>query len=288
MSQETSPTVWRRWIAFEMRRLRADAEMSQAEAARQCGWSAPRISYIENAQRGVSVDDVERLLSLYEVPTDRWAPYLQAVEDSRGKGWWQRFDERVVPPWLSLFVGLEQGASEIRAYEALVVPGLLQTAAYAEAVVRADVVPQTEQQVRDLAGIRTARQRVLDREPSPLRLWAVVDEAALHRVADSPAVMADQLDHLASMAQRPNVTIQVVPFVTGVNPYSFGAFRVLGFPWEGDAGVVYTEHRDGAVFLEESHEVQAHVLVFQHLVTLALSPDETIATLRERAARLRP
>jgi transcriptional regulator with XRE-family HTH domain len=283
----SSPTVWRRWLAFELRRLRVAQGLSQAEAGKRCGWSGARVSYLENAQRSVSEADLEKLLPLYEVPTNQWATYMEAVEKSRGKGWWQRLHERVVAPWLSLYVGLEQGAAEIRAYEAVVIPGLLQTPEYAAAVERADVVPRTEAQVQERVQVRINRQRVLERETDPLKLWTVIDEAALTRVAGGPEVMAAQLDHLVEMAKLPNVGIQVLPFSMGVMPYATGPFYILGFPWASDPGIVYVEHRDGALYLEESHEVQGHVLVFQHLCTLALPFDDSVALLEERAERMR-
>lgn len=281
------PTVWRRWLAFELRRLREEAGMSLKAAAQACRWSASRMGYIENVQLALIEDDLEKLLALYGVPPDRWGAYFSAAAE-QDRGWWQRQGHGVVPPWLSLFVGLEAGASTIRAYEATVIPGLLQTPEYAAATVRADLVPQTDEQVAELTAVRVSRQRALARRPNPLRLWAIVDEAALHRVADSPEVMAAQIDHLIGLMERSNIQLQVLPFSIGVVPYTFGPLQILDFPWPTDPGVVYVEHRDGAVFLEEAHEVVAHSLVFQHLATLALPQDESSGMLRNLAARLRP
>jgi transcriptional regulator with XRE-family HTH domain len=279
------PTVWRRWLAFELRRLREEAGLSQQQAAQECRWSAGRIGYIENAQQPLIEDDLQKLLTLYRVPPERWGAYLSAAAEQQ-RGWWQRQGDGTVPPWLSLFVGLERGASVMRSYEAVVIPGLLQTREYAAATVRADFVPHTDGQVDELTTVRIARQGVLARRERPLRLWSVIDEAALYRVAGGPEVMAAQLDHVVAMGRRPNVTIQVLPYAAGVNPYAFGPFRLLDFPWPTDPGVVYVEHRDGAIFLEEPHEVTAHALVFQHLASLALPPEASAGVLRERAAIL--
>jgi transcriptional regulator with XRE-family HTH domain len=280
------PTVWRRWLAFELRRLREEAGLTQRQAAQECRWATARVGYIENVQQALIEDDLEKLLTLYRVPPDRWGAYIAAAAE-QDRGWWQRQGDGIVQPWLSLFVGLERGASVMRSYEAIVIPGLLQTRRYAEATIRADFVPHTSSQVEELTSVRLRRQQALDRRVTPLRLWAVIDEAAIHRVAGSPEVMADQLDHIVRAARRPNVTVQLLPYAAGVNPYAFGPFRLIDFPWPTDPGVVYVEHRDGALFLEEPHEVTAHALVFQHLASLALAPDESAEALRERAAILR-
>lgn len=286
MVQASSPTVWRRWLAFELRRLREARDLSQREAGKSCGWSGARVSYIENAVQNVTEDDLDKLLPLYEVSTDRWPTYHEAVEKSSGKGWWQRYDERIIPEWASLYVGLEQGAASIRSYEVIAVPGLLQTLHYAMSVLRTDLVPRTDAQVREEAEIRIARQQVLTRDSDPAEVWTVIDETALHRFPDDQQVMVDQLDHLAEMAERETITIQVLPQAR-LHGYTFGKFHILGFPWESDPGVVYVEHRHGAVFLEESYEVDSHSLVFQHLCTLAMDPDESIMTIRNLAEELR-
>lgn len=280
MVQSESPTVWRRWLAFELRRLREAAGYTQKQASGQCGWSASRLSFLENVQQAVTEDDLDKLLTLYGAPRDQWAPYLDAADRSRQKGWWQRYGERVVPEWLSLHVGLEQGAAQIRTFEPLVVPGLLQTPEYAAAVLRTDMTPRTEKQIAELAEIRTTRQQIITRDDDPTELWVVLDEVALRRTAGDRPTMAGQLAHLAAMAERPNVTVQVVPIAHGVYSHTFGAFKVFGFRWVSDPGVVYLEHRDGALYLEEPHEVEGHALVFQHLGVLALSPQDSLTMIR--------
>jgi transcriptional regulator with XRE-family HTH domain len=283
MVHTESPTVWRRWLAFELRRLREEAGLTQKDTSGQCGWSTSRLSFLENVQQGVTEDDLDKLLTLYDVPRDRWAPYLDAADRSRQKGWWQRYGERVVPEWLSLHVGLEQGASQIRAFEPLVVPGLLQTPDYAAAVLRSDMTPRTDKQIAELVELRTTRQEILTRNENPTELWVVLDEVALRRVGGDRPTMAAQLAHLAAMADRPNVTVQVLPIDHGVYSHTFGAFKVFGFQWVSDPGVVYLEHRDGALYLEESHEVEGHALVFQHLGVLALPPQDSLAMIRNLA-----
>jgi transcriptional regulator with XRE-family HTH domain len=280
MVATSSPTVWRRWLAFELRRRREERGLAQREVGKACGWSGARLSYIENAQQNVVEDDLDKLLPLYGVPEDEWPRFREAAERSREKGFWERYDERVVPGYVNLLIGLEQGAASIQSVDPVLVPGLLQTPEYTTALLRSDVIPRTEQQIARMVEIRQARQGALMREEGPLELSVVLDESALRRPAGGPKAMADQIDHLATMAERTNVTIRVMPFDRGVNVGMLGASRILAFPWDPGQGVVYIEYRDGAVYLDDAPAVDNHRLVFEHLCNLALEPEPSRAMLR--------
>jgi hypothetical protein len=189
-----------------------------------------------------------------------------------------------MPQSAPLFVGLEQGAAQIQSYEAQLVPGLLQTREYADAVARRGTAERAEDVIERHVELRMTRQAVLHREPDPLRLWAVLDEAVLRRVVGSPTIMRDQLRHLAEMASHPKITVQVVPYTHGAHPgMAAGPFHVLRFPWPTDPGVICVEHRSGGVYLEQPHEIDAHTVAFEHLCVLALSPDES-ATMIQNVA----
>lgn len=280
----SSLTVWRRWLAFELRHLRAEAGLSREDVERACAWEPTKLTAVEDAHQGVTPDDLDLLLPLYRVPTDRWAAYGEAADNSRGLGWWQRYEERDLPRWHSLYVGLEQGASRLRAYEPQLVHGLLQTADYAAAVIRRGPSPRAEEQVARLVNLRATRQAALTQAVDPLELWVVLDEATLRRVVGSTATMAAQLTHVADLAEcRANVTIQVLPFTAGAHGSAAGAFTILGFSWAADAGVAYGEYRTGAIYCEELREVEEHSLTFQQLCALALPPDESARLLRDTA-----
>jgi transcriptional regulator with XRE-family HTH domain len=284
VAEASSPTVWRRWLAFELARLRKEAGLDQKAVAKALRCTVGKVSYYETAERPVVVRDLDEvLLPLYDVPEERWPIYLQAAKDSRRKGWWERYDAATLPSWLSLVVGLEQGASQLRIYEAQLVPGLLQTREYADAVARRGTAERTEDEIARHVELRLARQAALDREPDPLRLWVVIDEAVLRRVVGSQGVMRGQLEHLAEMAQRPKVTVQVVPFARGAYPGMTGRFEIIGFPWPTDPGVAYVEHRAGALYLEEPREIEAHVVAFEHTSALAVSPSESLTMIRDAA-----
>lgn len=286
MAQTSSPTVWRRWLALELRRLRTEAEVTAQQAAKALRCTTTKISYMENAERGVQEADLDNLLDLYDVPDTRRDGYLQACRDSRRKGWWERYDE-LVPEWLSLYVGLEQGASRLRAYEPHVIHGLLQNADYAEALLRRYIEPRTDERVAQLVELRTTRQAALERDSDPLDLWLVLDEGALRRVVGSPAIMATQLRRVADAAERPNVVVQVLPFASGAHAGMRGPFALLNFPWDTDIGVAYVENHTRATYIEAPREIDAYGLVFQHLCALALPPDESIVLIQAAAEEYR-
>jgi transcriptional regulator with XRE-family HTH domain len=279
MAPTSSPTVWRRWLALELRRLRREANLGQKEAGNLCGWSGARLSYIEAAKQDAREDDLDKLLPLYNVPEDNWADYYTAAERSRERGWWERY-QREMPDYLSLFLGLEQGASVVQTYEPAVVPGLLQTREYAAAVLRHNVWPRTDQEITRLIDLRLKRQEILTRRDQPLQFSAVLDEAALRHVANDAPTMALQLEHLADMAELPNVTIRVIPFERGAQSYAQTNFTIFDFPWESDAMVVYVELRDQALYLEEQQDIKGFVLAFHNLWQLAPEEDKSLATMR--------
>jgi transcriptional regulator with XRE-family HTH domain len=286
---EASPTVWRRWLACELRCMRAAAGLEQKQVARALRCTVTKVSYFENAQRPVVPRDLDEiLLPLYGIPEERWPVYLEAAQEARKRGWWEDYDDDVLPDWFRRYVGFEQGAADLRTYEPQFVSGLLQTADYMAALTRGSPVDLTESQVAQRIELRLRRQEVLTRTPEPLRCWVVLDESALRRAAGGPQVMQAQLDHIVEVAQRPNVTVQVLPFSRGAHPGIGSGFTILRFPWGTDPGVVYLESGWSAgLYLEEPHEIEDHTLIFERLCTLSLDPDASIAMVRELAKEYR-
>jgi transcriptional regulator with XRE-family HTH domain len=176
-----------------------------------------------------------------------------------------------VPAWLGHYASLEQGAGALWSFEPLVVPGLLQTAAYAAAVERRGPGSISEAAVAEKVRVRLARQAVLVREPSPLALSVIIDESVLYRLAGDERVMADQLDHLVAAGDRPTIRIQVLPFTAGAFSAAFGSFTVLTSPGSAEPYIACTADRAGPHYLDRTHEVEAHIDLFRHLGDVALS-----------------
>lgn len=278
MAAPSSPTVWRRWLALELKRLRLESGLGQKEAGNRCGWSGARLSYIESAKQDVREDDLDELLPLYNVPEDHWSDYYEAAEHSRERGWWERY-QREAPSYLSLFLGLEQGASVIQTYEPSLVPGLLQTRDYAETLLRRDIWPRTDHEVRRLIDLRIERQKVLTRDEPP-RFTAVLDESALRHVAQDEATMKAQLDHIVSIAELPNVDVRVIPFQRGAQSYAETNFTLFDFAQATDAMVAYVEIRDRSLYLEDQQDIKSFILAFHNLWQSACNEEESLAMMR--------
>jgi transcriptional regulator with XRE-family HTH domain len=286
---EASPTAWRRWLAAQLQRLRAEAGLEQKHVAKALRCTVTKVSYFENAQRPVVPRDLDEvLLPLYGVPEESWPVYLEAARRSRQKGWWEGYDEAVLPEWFSRYVGLEQGASRLRSYDPQTVSGLLQTPEYAAEVIRCGSAGFTDQQIARRVELRTRRQTALTRSSDPLELWVVLDEATLRRVVGGPAVMRAQIRHLVAMSELPNVRVQVLPFDRGAHAGMAGGFTILEFPWPTDPGVVFVESGwSVGVYFEQQHEVEDQRLAFRKLSELALPPAESVATMAAAARALR-
>ncbi|WP_040684577.1 helix-turn-helix domain-containing protein [Nocardiopsis halotolerans] len=269
----SSPTVWRRWLAHELKRLRMEAGLSRKDVAAKLRCTPGKLHYIETAVVAPRARDLEEILfDLYQVPQDRREHYLQAARNARKRGWWEKQDDSVtVPKWFSLYLGLEQGASEIYAWETQLVPGLLQTRAYATALNESGTAELSEEEVRARVDIRMSRQQILDGE-EPIRFWAVIDEAALHRNVGGSEVMHEQITHLLEASQHPKVTLQILPQPSGAHTGMAGSFSILGFPASVDPGVIYIEYRTGSVYLEQPSEIKEHQIAFEHLRLAALKP----------------
>ncbi|MGH9210888.1 MAG: helix-turn-helix domain-containing protein [Acidimicrobiales bacterium] len=286
MTRTSSPTVWRRWLAHEMRRLRQEQGLSQAQVAETLGCRVPKISLIESNERSIQDADLEKLLALFEVPKEQHEQYGTAAKNARKKGWWEAYGPHTIPDWMELFVGLEQGASGLRTYQPAIFHGLFHTPEYAAAILRRGAIAaMNEEKVVRNVELRTRRQQALWRDVDALAVSAVVDEVVLRRTVGGPAIMRAQLEHVIDVVQKnDHVNLQVVPFEISVPPEAiYGPFTIVSFPSDHDPDVVYIEHRAGAVLLESVWEVDIHSLAYEQLQSLALSPDDSLAMLRRIA-----
>ncbi len=272
---EHSPTVRRRRLALELRRLREAARLTCEEVAEHLECSASKISRVETGRVSVSPRDVRDMLELYHVPTDQRESLVQLARDSRQKGWWHAYSD-TMQPQMATYIGLESAASEIRIYEVSLIPGLLQTEDYARAVIRAGMVNSPAEDIDRRVSLLMARQPALVRDDPP-KVWAVLDEAALRRQVGGSGLMRLQLEHLLAQAALPNVAIQVIPFAGGAHPAMGRPFIILVFPERVDTDVIYLEDLTSALYLEDIAEVDRYNVFFNHLRATALSFDDSAA-----------
>ncbi|MCX4760343.1 helix-turn-helix domain-containing protein [Streptomyces sp. NBC_01275] len=272
------PAVRRRKLGAELRTLRSRAGLTSGEAARLVGWHQSKVSRIETGTSGTKPADVRLLLDAYGVADPHLRELMLALAGSDGSGgrdhWWHAY-RGVLPPAYRDFISLESQASAMRTLETTVVPGLLQTPAYARAVTRAAVEGITEDQLDTLVEVRLARQEVLRGRP-PLELNAVLDEAVLRREVGGPEVMARQLDQLVEAARLPQVRLQVLPFRAGAHIGLTGPFVVFSFSSTSDLDVVVLDHLTSSLYLERKEDLQAYTEAFDALRAHALSTEESL------------
>jgi len=260
----SGPTVHRMLLGLQLRRLRDSRGVSREDAGYEIRCSESKISRLELGRVSFKERDVEDLLTLYGVVDAAERERLLALARRANEpGWWQGYSD-VVPGWFQTFLDLEEAADFIRAYEVQFVPGLFQTEDYARTVItlgRRDVPADA---VERWVGVRMARQRILTR-PDPPKLWMVVDEAALLRPIGGRGVMRTQLEHIAEVAARPNVTLQVMPLASGSHPPEGCAFTILRFPDKDLCDVVYLEHLDGALYLDKRDDADRYLRAMTRL-----------------------
>ncbi|MFF7076058.1 helix-turn-helix domain-containing protein [Streptomyces lavendulae] len=272
MSGTVNPTVSRRRLGSELRRLREISGMTTQQVAERLLISQPKISLLENGRRLAKPRDVRDLCGLYGVKDQRRVDHLmQLSRESGQQGWWNSYGDIPYGP----YIGLEAEAASIRLYEPSVIPGLLQTPAYARAVIAGTIPHVTAEQAGARLQVRLRRQDRLGAPRDPLRLWAVLDESALRRVVGSREVMREQLGHLTRLGAQPHITVQVLPHGVGAHPGVSGQFSLLEFADAADMSVVYLERFTSDVYLEKRSDVRLYRDMYAHLQARALSPDNT-------------
>ena len=231
--------------------------------------SPSKVSRLETGQRGASARDIRDLCDLYEVDEEQRQHLMELAIEGKQRAWWQPLG---VP--YTRYVGLEAEATSISDYGLGNMPGLLQTADYARAVVLAAVPRWVPDEVERRVQGRIARQQRLFSEHPP-RFEAVVDESVLHRVVGSPAIMRAQLERLLELSDLPHVTLRVIPYDAGALPSGNNKFIILRFAQPTVPDVVFIEGLTGDLYLEEPHDVEIYSTTFRALAQLAAEPDIT-------------
>src|SRR2546421_11715293 len=207
MARGQSPTVRRRRLASELRRLREAADLTIDEVGEKLECSASKISRIETGHVGVTPRDVRDMLELYDLDEDQREALVQLAREARKKGWWHAYNE----VFTGSFVGLESDAASLHAHQALLVPGLLQTEDYIRTIMRAIRPDHGEDDVERRVVARITRQKLLT-DQQPPEYWAILDEAVLHRIVGGPKIMRGQLVRLGGAPALPPGPVQVVSF----------------------------------------------------------------------------
>jgi transcriptional regulator with XRE-family HTH domain len=270
--------VRRRQLGRALRELREQARLTVEAAAPLLEWSSSKLSRIENGQQLVDVHGVKSMLDLYDAGGDRWTELIELTRLARQHGWWRAYglDD-------SGYVPLEAEATLVRDYTLGYVPGLLQTEDYARALFDTAVIRRSKEKLENEVEVRMFRQRRLTDEDDPLELVAIVDESVLHRPIGGREVMRGQLARLVEAAALDRVTLQVLPLRVGARPALAAGFILLSFGELGMPDLVYLEHPMGSVQLEKEADVATATMVFDRLRSLALSPADSVALVREVA-----
>jgi transcriptional regulator with XRE-family HTH domain len=274
------PTVRRILLGSQLRRLREAKHITREQAGYHIRASESKISRLELGRVSFKERDVTDLLTLYGVTDEAERGTLLALaREANQQGWWHSHSD-VLPNWFQPYIGLEESASQIRTYELQFIPGLLQTEDYARAVVGQGSRSAARDVIDGRVDVRMNRQKILTR-PQPLRLWVVLDEAALRRPIGGRQIMRAQIAHLLELVSAPFLTLQVMPFAFGGHTAEGGAFSILRFPDPDMTDIVYVEQLFGAAYLDRRDDVDRYTMAMDRLCLDSSTPDRTADVLRK-------
>jgi transcriptional regulator with XRE-family HTH domain len=272
---QTTPTFRRRRLARRLRQMREQAGLTLEDAARRLDKTRSSLGRIEMGTTKADVHLIRSMMDFY----DQYDPELiDLVREANRPGWWTKYniDDRG-------YISMETEASTAFEFSLVTIPGLLQTEGYMRALFATRTARRNAEMLANDVAVRRHRQRRLTDDEFPLELVAIIDEAALWRKVGGPAVMRDQLRHLATASAMSGVSVQVLPNDAGAHPGMDGAFMILTFPDDGDPAVLYVEYPTASLHIEKAEEVAEARLVFDRLRSEALSPAESVALI-ERVA----
>ncbi|MGW4643941.1 helix-turn-helix domain-containing protein [Sphaerisporangium sp. NPDC004334] len=279
------PSLRQRWLGAKLAELRLEAGIpSLAVAAERCRRSTGSLSRIENGLVGIPPRDIPPILDAYQVtdPAVRQKLMVVAAEiQQERRGWWVEHSDALSPSYVDL-IRLEATATEIRTYETFLIPGLLQTEAYARVFVAAMRGLSSETEVEEFVAVRMTRKAVLT-GGRPVVLRALISEAALRHPIGGAETFREQIKYLCECASRAGVTVQVLPFTDRPHPGMSGAFTILKLP---QLDVVHIEAMNTDIYLEDEHAVTQYLRAYDLLCEIAWSPEETVRYLAELADTL--
>lgn len=284
-----SPSMRRRRVAGELRRLREESELSADEVATRLSWPASKVSRIENRKAGVSQQDLRKLLDLFGATDQSYRDELEQIRRRASeRGWWENFGPAVSSEYANLIM-LEDESQAIRSYGSELVPGLLQTPDYARAISRVGHPSGTAKEIDRRVEVRMERQEMLARSnPRQPRLHVILNEAVLARRIGGPNVMADQIRHLMKDREGANISVRILPFTAGEHAALTGQFSLLTLRDEDKPVFVHIEGATSSLTLEKADQVQPYEEMWESIADKAISADDSRAIMTTYALRFGP
>ncbi|MGC2999268.1 helix-turn-helix domain-containing protein [Streptomyces sp. G35A] len=266
-----SPTARRRRLSIELKKLREKSALTCAQVGEALDWSGSKVNRMETGSGRVQPSDIDALCRFYDT-SDELREFLKSLaREAKTRGWWQVHGAGV-PEWFNIYIGLEQDASTLRQYQCEVLPGLMQTRAYAREL-HTTGAHMSAEDIDRAVRVRLERQAMLSRPDSP-DAWFIVHEGAVRNVIGDREIMREQLERILEATELPSVTLQVLTFDSGTYPVT-GSFTMLGFPAPEDPDLVYRDGITDAVYLEGEHHVREYTRAFDGLRAAALSPQRS-------------
>jgi transcriptional regulator with XRE-family HTH domain len=286
-----STYVQRLILGTELAKLRERTGLSLKDVERELEFDQSWVSRVEHGERGMKAKDVRSLLDLYgrhtAIEEDQREELLSIARAGfSGKpDWWRKLSGKGLKPKFDLLIAAEAGARTISAWRSQVLPGILQTEAYARALIEATDLEGVVD-VDERLDIRRARQEIITRDADPVSFQAILDEAVLRHQVGGPQVMREQMQRLGELSSLPNVKIQVLPFTAGAHPAVTGDFVLLVFRASDDLGMVYLETATTGLVLQSEHEVRRYSRMYGTLQAMALSPARSASLIADIAKEL--
>ncbi|MFM9469673.1 helix-turn-helix domain-containing protein [Streptomyces scabiei] len=276
-----NPTIRQRRLARTLRDLRVGAGLKHSDAAEILGCAESKMTRLENAQSGIRLLDLRALLDAYQVTEkSQRAEIEKLARDAKQKGWWVKYANSIDSAYAA-YIAIESDAAEIYDVETNLVPGLLQTRAYTEAVIRIQVPDTSQENIDTQVKVREERRKILTREENAVHMWVILSESMLRHKVGTPEVMREQLESLLSASEETNLELQILPDESPLNAALFGPFVIMSFPTNSESDVAYAESNTGTVYYEEQTDTEQYRTLFRRLNVAACDVSKSRALIRK-------
>jgi transcriptional regulator with XRE-family HTH domain len=288
----TGSTVPRRQLGRYLRELRQQQRLTVRVAAERLEWSEAKIWRLETGQVALRSLDVEAMCRIYGANGEMTEALMGLAKETKARGWWHAYGD-VIPEGFDLYIGLEEATASLSWYESELVPGLLQTEAYAQTLIAADHPDDDQSEIDRRVHVRMARQSLLTRVTAPPELRIALNEAVIRRTVGGTKVMADQLNRLLEVSELRNISLRVMPFSVGLHHGLLsGPFVILRFPQNGEGKeteppTVYCDGFTGALYLDKPQELEKYDRAFNNIWNTALDEDASRGLIGHAAREMR-